>query len=191
MNHVQQQTSGSSLTPSMRAAAIRRRRRASIDAAGDWEVAALKRRALAGLWSARVALVISAPFALVAWAGGTEGAWWLYMLLPVVAAFFAGALFGATILDTHRVTDSSLAGRRGVLVTLVTYGIFSLEVGVMSATPLHTALDYFMGSVLLTGWVAFPVGFLAGVMAFRAREGATKYVSLAHRGVAGSTVSQP
>ncbi|MEM8608448.1 MAG: hypothetical protein AAGF92_15170 [Myxococcota bacterium] len=174
-----QQTSGSKLTPSVRAAAIRRRRRAAIDAASDWEVAALRRRTQAGFWSARVALVASVPFAIVAWAGGTPDAWLVYMLLPVVAAFFAGALFGATILDRHRTTDSSLAGRQGVLVTLVAYCIFSLEVAAMSATPIHTALDYFMGSVLLSGWAVIPIGFFAGVLAFRAREGATKYVPIA------------
>lgn len=190
MNQIRQ-TDGSRLTPSMRAAAVRRRRRASIASAGDWEVIALRRRVLAGLWSARVALVISAPFALVAWAVGTQGAWLVYMLLPVVAAFFAGALVGAAIFDTRRITDSSLAGRRGVLVTLTAYVMFSLEVASMSVAPVDTALDYFMGGVLVSGWLAFPVGFFAGMMAFRAREGATKYVSIGHRGIAGGRSTVP
>lgn len=168
---------GSKLTQSMRAAALKRRRRASIDPASDWEVVALRQRGLAGLWSARVALVVSMPFGVGAWAGGTHGAWLTFMLLPVLAAFFAGALVGAAILDKQRVTDASLAGRHGVLVTLAGYALFSLEVAATSAAPLHTALDYFMGSILLTGWLAIPIGFFAGVMAFRAREGASKYVS--------------
>ncbi|MEM7135451.1 MAG: hypothetical protein AAF500_02675 [Myxococcota bacterium] len=168
------------MTPSLREAAARRRRAAVIDPATDWETAALRRRALCGLWSARVALVLSVPFAVTAWAGGASDAWLVYMLLPVVASFFAGSLFGAAILDTHYVTDASLAGRQGVLVTIVAFLFFALEVAAMSHTPLHTALDYFMGGVLLTGWVAFPAGFFAGVMAFRAREGATKYVAVGH-----------
>lgn len=163
---------------------MRRRRRASIDPASDWEVIALRRRGLAGLWSARVALVVSMPFAVTAWAGGTEAAWLTFVLLPVVGAFFAGALFGAGILDTQRVTDASLAGRHGVLVTLAAYVLFSLEVAAMSSSPLHAGFDYFMGSILLTGWLALPVGFFAGVMAFRAREGAAKYVSFARRNTA-------
>lgn len=135
----------------------------------------LSRRVHAGVWSARTALVLSVPFAVTAWALGQEHAWFMYMLLPVIAAFFAGLFLGAAICDRRQITDESLAGRRGVFVALTTYVIFALEVGALSFTPFEAALDAFMGSLLVSGWVVFPVAFLAGILAFRAREGAYRY----------------
>lgn len=147
----------------------------SIDATSDWEVGELKSRTCAGLWSARVALVASMPFGIVASAKGIDDAWLMFMLLPVVAAFFSGSLFGAGIANPHQVPDECLAGRRGVLVALGAYILFALEVAVMSVTPIETGLNVFMGSLIISGWLTFPVAFFAGMMAFRAREGATKY----------------
>ncbi len=150
-------------------------RSAILDAAIDWETIALRRRAHAGVWSARVALVLSVPFAVTAWGLGQEHAWFMYMLLPVAAAFFSGVFFGASICDRRQITDESLAGRRGALVALAAYIIFALEVGSLSFTPFEATLDAFMGSLLISGWVVFPVAFLAGILAFRAREGAYRY----------------
>ena len=149
---------------------------AILDAAADWEIIELRRRAHAGVWAARTALVLSVPFGVTAWALGHEHAWLAYMLLPVVAAFFAGVFFGAAICDRRQVTDESLAGRRGALVALATYIIFAFEMGALSYTPVETTLDTFMASLLVSGWIVFPVAFLAGILAFRAREGAHRYV---------------
>ena len=143
--------------------------------ASDWEVLELRRRVSAGVWSARIALVVSVPFGIAAWATGAEHAWFMYMLLPVVAAFFAGSLFGAAICSRQRVPDDSLAGRRGALVALSAYIIFAMEAAAMSVTPLETGLNVFMGALLVSGWLVFPVAFFAGIMAFRAREGALRY----------------
>jgi len=151
------------------------RRGAILDAASDWETIELRRRAHAGVWAARTALVLSVPFALTAWATGAEHAWFMYMLLPVIAAFFAGVFFGAAICDRRQVTDEPLAGRRGALVALATYVIFSLEVAALSFAPFEAGLDAFMYSLLVSGWIVFPVSFLAGILAFRAREGAYRY----------------
>ena len=148
---------------------------AILDSTTDWEVVELRRRAHAGVWSARAALVLSVPFAVTAWALGQEHAWFMYMLLPVVAAFFAGVFFGAAICSRRQITDESLAGRHGALVALAAYVIFALEVGSLSFTPVEAALDAFMGSLLVSGWIVFPVAFLAGILAFRAREGAYRY----------------
>jgi len=172
-------------TPSKRAAAIRNRRRASIDASADWEAIALRRRFRAGVWGARIAFVLSVPFAIAAWAAGAEAVWLFYMLLPVLAAFFSTALVGAAILDPCATTDAALAGRRGALAALIAYAIYAAEAGAMSTLWLHTTLDYFMGSLLMTGWLVMPVAFLSGVMAYRTREGATKYVSARHGQGAG------
>jgi hypothetical protein len=146
-----------------------------LDPTTDWEVVELRRRAHAGVWAARTALVLSVPFAVTAWALGQEHAWFMYMLLPVIAAFFAGVFFGAAICDRRRITDESLAGRHGALVALATYVFFALEVGSLSFTPIEATIDAFMGSLLISGWVVFPVAFLAGILAFRAREGAYRY----------------
>jgi hypothetical protein len=154
-------------------------RSALIDAASDWEVHELRQRANAGLWSARVALVLSVPFAITAWATKVDDAWLIYMLLPTIAAFFAGSLFGAAIANPHEVTDESLAGRRGALVALATYVIFAMEVAAMNVSPLETGLNVFMGSLLVSAWVALPAAFFAGIMAFRAREGALRYTHTA------------
>ena len=151
------------------------RRGSIIDSTTDWETIELSRRAHAGVWSARTALVLSVPFAVTAWALGQEHAWFMYMLLPVVAAFFAGAFFGAAICDRRLISDEALAGRRGVLVALATYVIFALEVGALSVDPFVASLDAFMGSLLVSAWVVFPVAFFAGILAFRAREGAHRY----------------
>jgi hypothetical protein len=153
------------------------RRGAILDAASDWEIIELRRRAHAGVWAARTALVLSVPFAVTAWAFGEEHAWLAYMLLPVVAAFFAGVFFGAAICDRRQITDDSLAGRRGTFVALATYIIYALEMGALSYTPFNTALDTFMASLIVSGWLVFPVAFLAGMLAFRAREGAYRYQS--------------
>ena len=141
----------------------------------DWEVRAILRRVHAGIWSGRTALVLSVPFAITAWAQGAEHAWFTYMLLPVVAAFFAGVFVGAAICDREEVTDESLAGRCGALVALVAYVLFALEVGVLSEAPLETGLNALMASLLISGWAVFPVAFLAGILAFRAREGAHRF----------------
>lgn len=151
------------------------RQGAILDAASDWEMIELRRRAHAGVWSARTALVLSVPFAVTAWATGAEHAWFMYMLLPVVAAFFAGVFFGAAICDRRQITDEPLAGRRGALVALATYVIFALEVAALSFEPVEAGMDAFMYSLLVSGWVVFPVAFLAGILAFRAREGAYRY----------------
>lgn len=151
------------------------------DTGSDWEVVALRQRASAGFWAARAALVLSVPFAMTAWATGVRHAWLLYMLLPVLASLFAGALFGAAIWSRSQVTDESLAARRGALVALAAYILFALEVACMSATPLETALDVFMGAIFFTGWAVFPCAFLAGILAFRAREGAFRHRRYAGR----------
>lgn len=148
---------------------------AILDPGTDWEMIALRRRAHAGVWSARVALVLSVPFAVTAWGLGQEHAWFVYMLLPVIAAFFAGVFFGGAICDRRAITDESLAGRRGALVALAAYVVFAFEVGSLSFTPYEAALDAFMGSLLISGWAVFPIAFLAGILAFRAREGAYRY----------------
>lgn len=146
-----------------------------LDAASDWETVELRRRAHAGVWAARTALVLSVPFAMTAWALGQEHAWFMYMLLPVIAAFFSGVFFGAAICNRRLITDESLAGRQGTLVALMAYVIFSLEVAALSFTPLDAALDAFMYGLVISGWFVFPVSFLAGMLAFRAREGAHRY----------------
>ena len=141
----------------------------------DWEVHAILRRIHAGIWAGRTALVLSVPFAITAWVRGAEHAWFMYMLLPVVAAFFAGVFVGAAICDRDEVTDESLAGRRGALVALLAYVLFALEVGVVSDAPLEAGLNALMASLLISGWAVFPVAFLAGILAFRAREGAHRF----------------
>ena len=84
-----------------------------------------------------------------------------------------------SMLSAHAVssacTDESLAGRRGALVALATYVIFSMEVAALSFEPFEAGMDAFMYSLLVSGWVVFPVSFLAGILAFRAREGAYRY----------------
>jgi len=141
----------------------------------DWEARAILQRIHAGIWSARTALVLSVPFAITAWARGAEHAWFYYMLLPLVAAFFAGVFIGAAICNRNEVTDESLAGRRGVLVALLAYVFFALEMACLSDPAFESGLNALMGSLLLSGWAVFPVAFLAGILAFRAREGAHRF----------------
>jgi hypothetical protein len=150
-------------------------RGAMIDPSSDWEMFELRRRNCAGLWAARVTLVLSVPFGIVAWAQGADNAWLTYMLLPVIAAYFAGAFFGSCIANPFEVSDEHLAGRRGVLVAICAYVIFALEVGTMSVSPLEAGLSAFMGAVLLSGWLALPAAFFAGVMGFRASQGGLRY----------------
>lgn len=146
-----------------------------LDASSDWEVVTLQHRLWAGIWSARVAFVLSVPFAVCAWVLGVEQAWLVFMLLPATASFFAGAFWGGAICDSKQVTDGSLAGRRGALVALGAYAIFAAELAVLSDAWLHAFFDSFMAAILITGWLGLPAGFLAGLMAFRAREAATKH----------------
>lgn len=141
----------------------------------DWEVATVLLRIHAGLWSGRTALVLSVPFAIAAWARGIEQVWLTFMLLPVVAAFFSGVFLGPAIWDRQEVTDEPLAGRRGALVALVAYVIFAMEVATLSGTPIDSGLNALMGAFVMTGWVVFPAAFLAGILAFRAREGAFRH----------------
>lgn len=148
---------------------------ADIDPAADWELAALRRRLLAGLWSARVAFVLSVPFAFAARAVGTHDAWLQLIVLPVIATFFAGSLFGAAVRDAGHIKDAALAARRGAFVALAAYFLFAAEMAAMSTTPLETGLDYLMGSLLFSGWLGLPAGFLAGVLAYRSREGTLRY----------------
>ncbi len=148
---------------------------AIFDSESDWELLELRRRVHAGVWTARTALVLSVPFALTAWALGQEHAWFMYMLLPVIAAFFAGVFFGAAICSRDQISDEALAGRRGALVALATYIIFACEVAALSFEPIEAGMDAFMYSLIISGWVVFPVAFLAGILAFRAREGAYRY----------------
>lgn len=148
---------------------------AILDSATDWEMLELRQRIHCGVWCGRVALVMSVPFALTAWATGAEHAWFMFMVLPVVAAFFAGSLFGSAIANRRQVPDESLAARRGAFVALSAYLIYAGEVAAMSNAPLATGLDFFMASLLASGWLAFPVAFFAGIMAYRAREGALRY----------------
>ena len=148
---------------------------AILDSGSDWEVLELRRRAHAGVWSARTALVLSVPFAMTAWAIGEKHAWFMYMVLPVIAAFFAGVFFGAAICSRRDITDEPLAGRQGALVALVTYVLFALEVAALSFSPVEAGMNAFMFSLLISGWIVFPVSFLAGILAFRAREGAHRY----------------
>ena len=148
---------------------------AILDAASDWEAIELRRRAHAGVWAARTALVLSVPFAVTAWALEQPHAWFMYMVLPVIAAFFSGVFFGGAICSRHRIADEPLAGRQGVLVALMAYVIFALEVAAMSFTPLEAGMNAFMFSLLISGWLVFPVSFLAGILAFRAREGAYRF----------------
>lgn len=148
---------------------------AIFDSDSDWEMLELRRRAHAGVWAARTALVLSVPFAVTAWAMGQEHAWFMYMLLPVIAAFFAGVFFGAAICSRNEVTDESLAGRQGAFVALATYIIFACEVAALSYQPLEAGMDAFMYGLIISGWLVFPVSFLAGILAFRAREGADRY----------------
>lgn len=175
------ETVGTTLTPSIVRARQRQEltrlvaRGAMMTPESDWEMTALRGRFKAGLWSARIALVLSVPFALTAWATGAPQAWLTFMLLPVVAAFFAGSLFGAAIAQPHEVPDESLAGRRGVFVAIATYLIYALEVAVMSAAPSEVALNTLMWSLLGSGWLVLPIAFFAGVLAFRAREGAFRH----------------
>lgn len=146
-----------------------------LDPRSDWELMELGTRALAGLWAARVALVASVPFGLVAWAQDVENAWLTFMLLPVVAAFFAGALLGAGLVHSREIADECLAGRRGVLIALSAYLIYAAEVAAMSHAPVEALLNVFMASVIVSGWLVFPISFFAGMMAFRAHEGALRY----------------
>lgn len=150
-------------------------RGAMVSPSSDWEMAELRGRFKAGLWSARIALVLSMPFAITAWATAAEQAWLTFMLLPVVAAFFAGTFFGGAIAHPDEVSDESLAGRRGVLVALATYLIYALEVAVMSAAPAEVALNTLIWSLLGSGWLVLPIAFFAGVLAFRVREGAQRH----------------
>ena len=136
-----------------------------INPASDWELLEVRGRAHAGLWSARIALVLSMPFGIAAWAKGVEDAWLMFMLLPVLAAFFSGTLFGAGIANPHQVSDECLAGRRGVFVALCAYIIFALEVAAMSHAPIETGLNVFMAALILSGCLVFPVSFFAGMMA--------------------------
>lgn len=174
-------TSVTTLTPSMVQARHRHeltrivQRGAMVNSSSEWEMTELRGRFKAGLWAARIALVLSVPFAITAWATGAEQAWLTVMLLPVLAAFFAGSLFGASIAHPHEVSDESLAGRRGVLVAIATYLIYSLEVAVMSAAPAEVALNTLMWSLLGSGWLVLPIAFFAGVLAFRVREGAQRH----------------
>ena len=87
----------------------------------------------------------------------------------------AGAFFGSCIANPFEVSDEHLAGRRGVLVAICAYVIFALEVGTMSVSPLEAGLSAFMGAVLLSGWLALPAAFFAGVMGFRASQGGLQY----------------
>lgn len=151
------------------------RRGAILDSTAEWEVVELRRRAHAGVWAARTALVLSVPFAVTAWAMGQEHAWFMYMVLPVIAAFFSGVFFGAAICRRGQITDEPLAGRQGALVALMTYVIFACEVAALSFEPVEAGMDAFMFSLLISGWLVFPVSFLAGIMAFRAREGAYRF----------------
>lgn len=160
-------------TPSRVQAAINRSAR--IDPKSDWEVTAILGRIHAGIWAGRTALVLSVPFAITAWARGAEHAWFMYMLLPVLASFFSGVFLGPAICDREEVTDESLAGRRGAFIALGAYIIFSMEVAALSVTPLEAGLNALMGSLLISGWVVFPVAFFAGILAFRAREGAERH----------------
>ena len=147
----------------------------SLDRNFDWEAIVLRRRGIAGLWSARFALVLSMPFAIVAWIGGVSQAWLLFMVLPGLAAFFSGALFGAAILDPARTTKASTAGARGLMVALGAYLFLALELAVMSANPLAAAVEVLARSMLLSGWLVLPAGFLAGIVTFRARQGAARH----------------
>lgn len=174
-------TAATTLTPSLVKARQRHaltrlvQRGAMINPRSDWEMTELHARFKAGLWSARIALVLSVPFAITAWATGAVQAWLTVMLLPVVAAFFAGSFFGASIAHPDEVSDESLAGRRGVLVAIATYLIYALEVAVMSAAPAEVALNTLMWSLLGSGWLVLPIAFFAGVLAFRVREGAQRH----------------
>ena len=71
--------------------------------------------------------------------------------------------------------SAPLAGRRGALVALFAYVLFAVEVAALSSTPLESGLNALMGSLLMSGWAVFPVSFLAGILAFRAREGAHRF----------------
>ncbi|NNE20748.1 MAG: hypothetical protein HKN10_19940 [Myxococcales bacterium] len=174
-------TSATTLTPSIVHARHRQeltrlvQRGAMLNPSSDWEIAELRGRVKAGLWAARIALVLSVPFAITAWANAAEQAWLTFMLLPVVAAFFAGSFFGTAIARPHEVSDELLAGRRGVLVALAAYLIYALEVAVMSAASAEVALNTLMWSLLGSGWLVLPIAFSAGVLAFRVREGATRH----------------
>lgn len=174
-------TSATTFTPSMVHARHRHeltrlvQRGAMLDQTSDWEMTELRGRFKAGLLAARIALVLSVPFAITAWANAAEQAWLTFMLLPVVAAFFAGTFFGAAIANPHEVSDESLAGRRGVLVALATYLIYALEVAVMSAAPAEVVLNTLIWSLLGSGWLVLPIAFFAGVLAFRVREGASRH----------------
>lgn len=152
----------------------------SLDPSSDWELMELSTRALAGLWSARVALVSSMPFGIVAWAQNIEDAWLTFMLLPVVAAFFSGALFGAGLVHSREIADEYLAGRRGVFIALCAYIIYALEVAAMSHAPVETLCNVFMAAVIVSAWLVFPISFFAGVMAFRARDGAMRHRLAGH-----------
>ena len=175
------ETVATTLTPSIVRARQRQeltrivQRGAMINPRSDWEMTELRSRVKAGLLSARIALVLSMPFAITAWATGAEQAWLTFMLLPVVAVFFAGSLFGAAIAHPHEVPDEPLAGRRGVFVALAAYLIYALEVAAMSAAPSEVALNTWMWSLLGSGWLVLPIAFFAGVLAFRAREGAFRH----------------
>ena len=164
-----------SVTEETQSDVFARHRGAILDTASDWEAFELRRRALAGVWAARVALVLSIPFAMTAWATGTQHARVTYIVLPVIAAFFAGAFFGSAICNPHMVPDESLAGRRGSLVALAAYIIFAAEVAALSDNPFGAGFDAFMAALIISGWVVFPVAFFAGIMAFRAREGKRRY----------------
>ena len=161
--------------PRTRAARTGDRSRAILDSASDWEAIELRRRAHAGVWAARTALVLSVPFAVTAWALEQPHAWFMYMVLPVIAAFFSGVFFGGAICSRQHISDEPLAGRQGALVALMAYVLLALEVAAMSFTPLEAGMNAFMFSLLISGWLVFPISFLAGILAFRAREGAYRF----------------
>lgn len=55
----------------------------------------------------------------------------------------------------------------------------------MSVTPIESGLNVFMGSLIVSGWMVLPAAFFAGIMAFRAREGAQRYRHAPDVGSAG------
>ena len=55
------------------------------------------------------------------------------------------------------------------------FSLFAVEVAVLSDAPLDAGANALMASLLISGWAVFPVAFLAGILAFRAREGAHRF----------------
>ena len=78
----------------------------------------MRRRNCAGLWAARVTLVLSVPFGIVAWAQGADNAWLTYMLLPRDRSILCRGLFRLLHREPIRGERWDLAGRRGVLVAI-------------------------------------------------------------------------